>query len=617
MRTPTQPRGPSGFDAFLRIAERATPFTSLGGRAFVTVPAQSSGHRTLPIRSRAFRQWFFDQSLADYETIPTAHAFNAILHHLDAQAARDPDARDIRVPFRIDSRGLSPTTPQEILLDLANPEGQFVEITPQGWSVTSQEGVPFETSASTLSLPAPQPAPDLDSPTDSPLDTLRATLNLGAPGSPDWLRCLAWLLAALRPGGPYPILILRGPSGCGKSLAARILRTIVDPVFSPFTPLPSSARELLTLARLNWVLAFDHVSTLTPQIAAALCRLASGVGVALREPGQREPLQLFIKRPILLTVTDTWTPPPDLAARALTVTLPPLTDDTRRPEHEIGSIIQEAFPRILGALCTAVGQALACQPLPQPSHSRHAAARAWAQAAAPALNCTPREMLEAFDTPPPSDPFVDAVRAFLDRVPRWTGAAAELLKLLPLCRDPRALSYKLNKSILPLADAGIDVQFRRLPGGARVIHLFASQNLSPSPQPAQETQLIPTQEIPPPHGSCVTTPGTDKTDMNSRRSLPEIRCQPCLSPLCPTAPDGGADGVPSGPVRAGPPGPASLLESQTNRAPGQAVFRIPPVSRHCAAGVRSMSSAIGFPSSPEDPFGLHAQLHWPQWVILG
>src|ERR1019366_1068641 len=58
-------------------------------------------------------------------------------------------------------------------------------------------------------------------------------------------------------------------------------------------------------------------------------------------------------------------------------------------------------------------RALACQPLPQPSHSRHAAALAWAQAAAPALNCTPREMFEAFDAPPPSDPFVDAVRAFL------------------------------------------------------------------------------------------------------------------------------------------------------------------------------------------------------------
>src|ERR1019366_1641643 len=199
--------------------------------------------------------------------------------------------------------------------------GQFVEITPEGWTVTSREGVPFETSSSTRPLPAPeQPNGQPSHPT---LDTLRSTLNLGAPRSPGWLRCLAWLLAALRTHGPYPILILRGPSGCGKSLAARILRSIIDPSAAPFTPLPSSSRELLTLARLNWVLAFDHVSTLTPQIADTLCRLTSGVGVAYREPGHSEPLQLFLKRPIILTVTDRWTPPPDLAARALTVTLPP------------------------------------------------------------------------------------------------------------------------------------------------------------------------------------------------------------------------------------------------------------------------------------------------------
>ena len=501
-------RGPSGFDAFLRITQRGTPFTAVGGRAFMRLPAQSfGGFRTLPIRSRAFRQWFFDQSFSVYDTVPTAHAFSAILHHLDAQAARDPDCCNIPVPYRIDSRGPS-SAPEKILLDLANPNGQFVEITPQGWRVNSGEGFPFETSPATCSLPAPEQPPEQPNapPTDSPLDTLRRILNLGAPDSPDWLRCLAWLLAALRPGGPFPILILRGPSGCGKSLAARILRTIVDPASSPFTPLPSSARELLTFARLNWVLAFDHVSTLTPQIAAALCRLATGVGVALREPGQREPLQLFIKRPILLTVTDTWTPPPDLAARALIVTLPPLAEDARRPEPEIGGIFQQAFPRILGALCTAVSHALACQPLPQPSHSRHAAALAWAQAAAPALNCTPREMLEAFDTPPPSDPFVDAVRAFLDRTPRWTGAAAELLKLLPLCRNPQKLSLKLRDSILPLADAGIDVQFRRLPGGAKVIDLFATQNLPPSPQPEAQQELIPTPEIPPTPASCVTPP---------------------------------------------------------------------------------------------------------------
>jgi hypothetical protein len=503
VRTPPKPSGPSGFDAFLRIAERGTPFTALGGRAFISVPAQSGGHLTFSIRSRAFRQFFFDQCFSLYDTIPTTHAFNAILHHLEAQAASDPHRCHIGVPYRVDSRGPFPT-PEKILLDLANPEGQFVEITPEGWTVTSREGVPFETSSSTRPLPAPeQPNPQTS---DSPLDTLRSALNLGAPSSPDWLRCLAWLLAALRTHGPYPILILRGPSGCGKSLAARILRSIIDPSAAPFTPLPSSSRELLTLARLNWVLAFDHVSTLTPQIADTLCRLTSGVGVAYRESGHSEPLQLFLKRPIMLTVTDRWTPPPDLAARALTVTLPPLTEDTRRPDHEVANTIQQAFPAILGALCTAVSHALACPPRLTSSTTRHAATLAWAQAATPALNCTPRQMLEALDTPPPSDPFVDAVRAFSLRTPRWSGPAADLLKLLPLCKTPRVLSKQLRESILPLADAGIDVQFHRLSGGARVIDLFASQNPSPPPQPVPEQELTPTQEIPPPPGLCVTTP---------------------------------------------------------------------------------------------------------------
>jgi hypothetical protein len=66
---PRSPRAPSGFDAFLRIAHRGVPFTAVDGRAFMTVPALSSGYHTFPIRSRAFRRWFFDQCLSDYDTI--------------------------------------------------------------------------------------------------------------------------------------------------------------------------------------------------------------------------------------------------------------------------------------------------------------------------------------------------------------------------------------------------------------------------------------------------------------------------------------------------------------------------------------------------------------------
>jgi hypothetical protein len=40
-----------------------------------------------------------------------------------------------------------------------------------------------------------------------------------------------------------------------------------------------------------------------------------------------------------------------------------------------------------------------------------------------------------------------------------------------------------------------------------VIHLFASQNPPPSPQPKADKDLAPTQEPPPPSGLCVTPSG--------------------------------------------------------------------------------------------------------------
>ena len=73
------------------------------------------------------------------------------------------------------------------------------------------------------------------------LSQLRAILNLS---QRNWSAVLAWTLAALRPSGPYPILILRGPPYSGKSTCAALLRTLVDPNAGPLHPLPRSERQL-------------------------------------------------------------------------------------------------------------------------------------------------------------------------------------------------------------------------------------------------------------------------------------------------------------------------------------------------------------------------------------
>src|SRR5215467_11880832 len=46
---------------FLSLADRALPFTAIGGRVFVSVLADNLGRRALPLHSTAFRDWFYAQ----------------------------------------------------------------------------------------------------------------------------------------------------------------------------------------------------------------------------------------------------------------------------------------------------------------------------------------------------------------------------------------------------------------------------------------------------------------------------------------------------------------------------------------------------------------------------
>jgi len=282
---------------------------------------------------------------------------------------------------------------------------------------------------------------------------------------------------------------------------------MIDPCTSPFTPIPSSVRDLLTLARHNWILAFDHISTLSPQLTDALCRLSSGLGATFREaPGPaHEPLQQHYKRPILLTVTEHWSCPPDIAKRALIVTFPPLTSGLR-PEASLIAVIDEAWKGILGALCSAVSTALGRMPQMNLPTGRCASALAWAMAASPALGATEEEMQLAFEPPPPPHPLVEAVRNLLEQRKHWTGTATELLELLePFapCQTPRSVSQHLRTCMLTLADSGIELKFRHLHGKKRIIDLreepggadckndppFAPPDFDPPPQPTQTEEV--------------------------------------------------------------------------------------------------------------------------------
>src|SRR5713226_6033495 len=95
---------PSAVTPLLPIARRGLPFTSEDGRAFFRLPVPWGGHVSFPVRSRAFREWFYHQFYVEHDSVPTAHAFSALLKHLEAEASQGEDHHYI-VARRVGSRG--------------------------------------------------------------------------------------------------------------------------------------------------------------------------------------------------------------------------------------------------------------------------------------------------------------------------------------------------------------------------------------------------------------------------------------------------------------------------------------------------------------------------------
>jgi ABC-type phosphonate transport system ATPase subunit len=59
---------------------------------------------------------------------------------------------------------------------------------------------------------------------------------------------VAWLLAALRARGPYPLLAISGEQGSAKTVLSKLLKALIDPNAAPVRALSREERELMIAA---------------------------------------------------------------------------------------------------------------------------------------------------------------------------------------------------------------------------------------------------------------------------------------------------------------------------------------------------------------------------------
>jgi hypothetical protein len=190
----------------------------------------------------------------------------------------------------------------------------------------------------------------------SNLDVLWDYLNIT---ESDRALVVAWLVAAMRPRGPYPILVLQGEQGTAKSTAAKVMRSLIDPSAAPLRSVPRDERDLMITARNSWIIALDNLSGLSPWLSDALCRIATEGGFVTRELyTDTDEVIINVQRPIILNGIDDIATRQDLIDRAIIINLEPIPDDKRRPEAEFWRSFNEARLAILGALLDRVSRAL-------------------------------------------------------------------------------------------------------------------------------------------------------------------------------------------------------------------------------------------------------------------
>ena len=109
----------------------------------------------------------------------------------------------------------------------------------------------------------------------------------------------------------------------------------------------------------SWFLVYDNLSAVPAWLSDAFCRLSTGGGFATRQLHSDRDEQIFAaQRPIALNGVGDLAARPDLTDRAVSIMLPPLADDRRRPEREFWAAFEAARPGILGALLDGLSAGL-------------------------------------------------------------------------------------------------------------------------------------------------------------------------------------------------------------------------------------------------------------------
>jgi hypothetical protein len=433
--------------------------------SYATLPVADHAEHW-PIRSKAFsRNWLARQFFLKYGKAPSGQALADALNVIEGQAFFE--GREYPCFVRVaEHEG-------QLYFDLANEYWKVAVIDAAGWQVIDSAACPVRFRRAAAMLPLPTPTEG------GHIGELRRFVNVT---DDSWPLLLGWLVAAFRPSGPYPILMLLGEQGSAKSTTARVARALIDPNKAPLRSEPRDPRDLMIAAENGWIAAYDNLSFLPGWLSDSLCRLSTGGGFATRTLYADSEETIFdAMRPVILNGIEEPGTRSDLLDRCVILPLPRIPEAQRRTEAEHWRDFKQAHGRLLGAVLSAVSVAMRNLPDTRLERlPRMADFALLATAAESGLGLQPGEFMAAYtsnrdaanETALESSPVAKHILQVAD-AGEWTGTAGELLehiaamasdaekRLKTWPKNARSLSGALKRLAPNLRAAGVEVEFGR------------------------------------------------------------------------------------------------------------------------------------------------------------
>jgi hypothetical protein len=318
----------------LYVDQRATPFARI---------PRERHHEMWGVRSRRFRDWLAFRCFEKVGTAPGASIISDVINVIAGKALYASPELVLSNRFAWDDH-------EALWYDLSDAAWRAVRITPKGWRIVNDPPPLFRRYG--------HQRPQVGPLRGGTLDPLLDLLNL-ASDEDQWL-FKVWMVAALIPDVPRPVLILWGPQGSAKTATARLIKALLDPsAFRDGLSFPTRPRELTQVLDHHAVAAFDNVGYLKQDISDHLCRAVTGGGFSKRQLYTDEADIIFeFRRIVVLNGISIPGTRPDLLDRSILLNLGHIDKTDRRLEKELTAEFEAHRPRILGAMFSLLSRAM-------------------------------------------------------------------------------------------------------------------------------------------------------------------------------------------------------------------------------------------------------------------